>query len=131
MRLNVIGLSGAGIKRQQPEASFPGQVMPGQQMELIDREAAGNAGWSLPRRPQDRVVKDRGKGGVPKQLRMMSHKDVHVPRLHLFVCPDHGMISHPGLGIWRVGGLIDACEDMNVRTRGPVVRVPLLLLYDE
>src|SRR5208283_4416008 len=59
---------------------------------------------------------------------MVPHENVDVARLVMLICPDDGMISHLSFGIWRIGSFVDARQNLDIRPRGFVVRVPFFLI---
>src|ERR1700683_565900 len=81
--------------------------------------------------PEDGISEDGGECRVFEQVRVMSHEDVNVPGLVVFIGPDDGMIAHFGLCIWVIGIFVHAGQHMNIWARRFVPSVPLFLFHEK
>lgn len=62
----------------------------------------------LVRSPEDGITKDRCEGRIVEQARVVSHEDVDISGLGMFIRPDDRMVSHFCFCVRRVTVFIDA-----------------------
>src|SRR5258708_26752226 len=76
-------------------------------------------------------MKKSCENGILKMLRTVSHENIDISSLVVFVCPDHGMVAHLGGGIGRIGALVHPRQHVHMRARRLVVGVPLFIFNRE
>src|SRR5580698_7532005 len=81
--------------------------------------------------PEDRILEDGRESRILEQVRMVAHKDINIPSLVVFVCPDDGVIPHLDLCVRSVSVFIHTGKHMDIGARRLIVRVPLFMLDNE
>ena len=58
---------------------------------------------------------------------MMTHEDIDIPGLHVFVGPDHRMVAaHLDSGCGGVAVLIHSCQHVHIRSRTLIINIPFV-----
>src|SRR6202158_5529496 len=76
-------------------------------------------------------MKKRCENRILKMLRTVSHKNIDISSLVVFVCPHYGMVTHLDGGIGRIGALVHACKHVHIGTWRLIVGVPLFIFHRE